>query len=42
LLEVKENLQNRGGVILTKGLVRLRPLLLLYAELQAAEQAAMH
>src|SRR5215813_11175003 len=41
LLEVKENLQNKGIVILTQGLVRPRSLLMLGAELQAAEQA-MH
>lgn len=42
LLEVKENLQNKGVVILTQGLVRPRSLLMLGAELQQAEQAAMH
>ena len=42
LLEVKENLQNKGVVILTQGLVRPRSLLMLGAELQQAEQAATH
>ena len=41
LLEVKENLQNKGVVILTQGLVRPRSLMMLGAELQQAEQA-MH
>ena len=38
LLEVKENLQKQGIVVLTQGLVRPRSLLMLGAELQAAEQ----
>jgi hypothetical protein len=38
LLEVKENLQKQGVVILTQGLVRPRSLLMLGAELQAAGQ----
>ena len=42
LLEVKDNLQKQGVVILTQGLVRPRSLLMLGAELQAAEQATMH
>ncbi len=42
LLELKENMQRQGVVILTQGLVRPRSLLMLGAELQAAEQAAMH
>ncbi len=42
LLEVKEKVQNQGVVILTQGLVRPRSLLMLGAELQAAEQAASH
>ena len=42
LLEVKEQLQDKGVVILTQGLVRPRSLVMLGAELQAAEQAAMH
>ncbi len=42
LLELKEQLQEKDIVILTQGLVRPRSLLMLGAELQAAEQAAMH
>jgi hypothetical protein len=42
LLELKENVQKQGVVILTQGLVRPRSLLMLGAELQAAEQAATH
>ncbi|GEM_PF-2517334 len=42
LLEVKEQLQEKGVVILTQGLVRPRSLVMLGAELQAAEQATMH
>ncbi len=41
VLELKENLQQKGVVILTQGLVRPRALIMLGAELQAAEQA-MH
>jgi hypothetical protein len=40
--ELRENMQSRGVVILTQGLVRPRSLLMLGAELQQAEQAAMH
>jgi hypothetical protein len=39
VLELKENLQQKGVVILTQGLVRPRSLLMLGAELQAAERA---
>jgi hypothetical protein len=42
VLELKENLQNKGVVILTQGLVRPRSLIMLGAELQQAEQAATH
>jgi hypothetical protein len=42
LLEVREKVQEKGVVILTQGLVRPRSLLMLGAELQQAEQAAMH
>ena len=42
LLEVKEQMEQKGVVILTQGLVRPRSLVMLGAELQAAEQAAMH
>jgi hypothetical protein len=42
LLEVREQLQEKGVVILTQGLVRPRSLLMLGAELQQAEQAATH
>ncbi len=42
LLELKEQTQKQGVVVLTQGLVRPRSLLMLGAELQAAEQAAMH
>jgi hypothetical protein len=42
LLELKENVQKQGVVVLTQGLVRPRSLMMLGAELQAAEQAAMH
>ncbi|HEY7347898.1 MAG TPA: hypothetical protein VH599_06220 [Ktedonobacterales bacterium] len=41
LLDVKEQMQKQGVVILTQGLVRPRSLLMLGAELQQAEQA-MH
>jgi hypothetical protein len=41
VLELKENVQNKGVVILTQGMVRPRSLLMLGAELQQAEQA-MH
>jgi hypothetical protein len=41
VLELKENVQKQGVVILTQGLVRPRSLMMLGAELQAAEQA-MH
>jgi hypothetical protein len=42
LLEVKENVQKQGVVVLKQGLVRPRSLMMLGAELAAAEQAAMH
>jgi hypothetical protein len=42
MLELKENIQKQGIVILAQGLVRPRSLLMLGAELQQAEQAAMH
>lgn len=42
LLELKEQVQKQGVVVLTQGLVRPRSLLMLGAELQAAEQATMH
>jgi hypothetical protein len=42
VLDLKENLQKQGVVVLTQGLVRPRTLLMLGAELQAAEQAAAH
>ena len=42
LLELREQVQKQGVVVLTQGLVRPRSLLMLGAELQAAEQAAMH
>ena len=42
VLELKENVQKQGVVILTQGLVRPRSLMMLGAELQAAEQAGMH
>jgi hypothetical protein len=42
ILELKEQVQKQGVVILTQGLVRPRSLLMLGAELQQAEQAAMH
>jgi hypothetical protein len=42
LLEVKEQMQEKGVVILTQGLVRPRSLVMLGAELMAAEQAATH
>jgi hypothetical protein len=41
IVELKDNLQKQGVVILTQGLVRPRSLLMLGAELQQAEQA-MH
>ena len=42
MLELKENVQKQGVVILAQGLVRPRSLMMLGAELQAAEQAATH
>ena len=42
LVEVRDQLQEKGVVILTQGMVRPRSLLMLGAELQAAEQATMH
>ncbi len=42
LLEVKDQMEQKGVVILTQGMVRPRSLLMLGAELQAAEQAAAH
>lgn len=42
VLELKEQMQQRGVVVLTQGLVRPRSLLMLGAELQAAEQASWH
>lgn len=42
MLELKENMQKQGVVILAQGMVRPRSLLMLGAELQAAEQAAAH
>ena len=42
LLEMKDQLQDKGVAILTQGMVRPRSLVMLGAELQAAEQAAMH
>lgn len=42
LLELRENVQKQGVVVLTQGLVRPRSLMMLGAELQAAEQGAMH
>lgn len=39
---LKENVQKAGVVVLAQGLVRPRSLIMLGAELQAAEQAAMH
>jgi hypothetical protein len=40
MLELKEQMQEKGVVILTQGMVRPRSLIMLGAELQAAEQAA--
>ena len=42
LLELKDQMQEKGVVVLTQGIVRPRSLLMLGAELQQAEQAAMH
>lgn len=42
VMELKENLQKQGVVILTQGMVRPRSLLMLGAELQEAERASMH
>jgi hypothetical protein len=42
LQELKEQVQKQGIVVLTQGMVRPRSLLMLGAELQEAEQAAMH
>jgi hypothetical protein len=42
LLELKDQMQEKGVVILTQGMVRPRSLVMLGAELQAAEQAAAH
>jgi hypothetical protein len=39
---LKEHVQKAGVVVLAQGLVRPRSLIMLGAELQAAEQAAMH
>ncbi|HLV98391.1 MAG TPA: hypothetical protein VKT82_06895 [Ktedonobacterales bacterium] len=42
LQELKENAHKQGVVVLAQGMVRPRSLLMLGAELQEAEQAAMH
>jgi len=42
VLTLKENLQKNGVVVLAQGMVRPRSLMMLGAELAAAEQAAMH
>ena len=42
MLELKDQMQDKGVYVLTQGMVRPRSLIMLGAELQAAEQAATH